>query len=46
MRLNDPLVTTVEFEGKEYPLDLSFDNVLDVFDILSDENLFPEEKMN
>lgn len=46
MRLNDPLVTSVEFESKEYSLDLSFDNVLDVFDILTDENLYPEEKIN
>lgn len=46
MRLNDPLVTSIEFEGKEYPIDLAFDNVLDVFDILADESLFPEEKIN
>ncbi|EMF0102436.1 Gp15 family bacteriophage protein [Enterococcus hirae] len=46
MRLNDPLVTSIEFEGKEYSIDLAFDNVLDVFDILADESLFPEEKIN
>lgn len=46
MRLNDPLVTSVEFEGKEHPIDLTFDNVLDVFDILEDSELFPEEKVN
>ena len=26
MRLNDPLVTSIEFEGKEYSIDLAFDN--------------------
>ncbi|MWO10056.1 hypothetical protein GQM99_21255 [Escherichia coli] len=46
MRLNDPLVTSVEFEGEEYSIDLAFDNVLDVFDVLADESLFPEEKIN
>ena len=46
MRLNDPLVTSIEFEGKEYSIDLAFDNVLDVFDVLADESLFPEEKIN
>ncbi|EGP5670175.1 hypothetical protein DSH57_00790 [Enterococcus faecium] len=46
MRLNDPLVTSIEFEGKEHPIDLTFDNVLDVFDILEDSELFPEEKVN
>ncbi len=30
MRLNDPLVTSIEFDGKELPIDLTFDNVLDV----------------
>ena len=46
MRLNDPLVTSIEFEGTEMPIDLTFDNVLDVFDILEDVDLFPEEKVN
>lgn len=46
MRLNDPLVTSLEFEDKEYPIDLAFDNVLDVFDILADESLLPGEKIN
>lgn len=46
MRLNDPLVTSIEFDGKELPIDLTFDNVLDVFDILEDSDLFPEEKVN
>lgn len=46
MRLNDPLVTAIEYEDKKYPIDLTFDNVLDVFDILEDSDLFPEEKVN
>ncbi|BDP64754.1 TPA: bacteriophage Gp15 family protein [Enterococcus faecium] len=46
MRLNDPLVTSIEFDGTELPIDLTFDNVLDVFDILEDSDLFPEEKVN
>ncbi|EON3036603.1 Gp15 family bacteriophage protein [Enterococcus faecium] len=46
MRLNDPLVTSIEFDGTELPIDLTFDNVLDVFDILEDSELFPEEKVN
>ena len=46
MRLNDPLVTSIEFDGIELPIDLTFDNVLDVFDILEDSDLFPEEKVN
>lgn len=46
MRLNDPLVTSIEFDGTELPIDLTFDNVLDVFDILEDSDLFPEEKAN
>lgn len=46
MRLNDPLVTSIEVDGIELPIDLTFDNVLDVFDILEDSDLFPEEKVN
>ncbi|GGB26867.1 hypothetical protein GCM10011409_00220 [Lentibacillus populi] len=44
MRLNDPLVTSFAFEGKEYAIDLSFDNVLDVFDYLNDKTLRDYEK--
>ncbi|ASV96524.1 Gp15 family bacteriophage protein [Enterococcus durans] len=46
MRLNDPLVTSIEFDGAEFPINLTFDNVLDVFDVLEDVDLFPEEKIN
>ncbi|SHI01773.1 bacteriophage Gp15 family protein [Virgibacillus chiguensis] len=44
MRLNDPLVTSFEYDGKEYAIDLAFDNVLDVFDVLNDELLRDYEK--
>lgn len=46
MRLNDPLVTSFSFCEKEYPIDLAFDNVLDVFDVLSDSSLFKEQKIH
>ncbi|WP_438310795.1 Gp15 family bacteriophage protein [Sporosarcina sp. FA9] len=39
MRLNDPLVTSFVFDDIEYQIDLSFDNVLDVFDVFDDEDL-------
>lgn len=45
MRLNDPLVTTFIYEGKEYNIDLVFDNVLDVFDYLNDERLREYERV-
>lgn len=44
MRLNDPLVTSFVYKQKEYAIDLSFDNVLDVFDVLEDKFLRKEEK--
>jgi hypothetical protein len=44
MRLNDLLVTSFVYDGKEYNIDLSFDNVLDVFDVLSDDTLRDYEK--
>lgn len=40
MKLNDPLVDSFEFDGKEYQINLSFDNVLDVFDVMNDQKLF------
>lgn len=46
MRLNDPLVTSFSFCEKDYPIDLAFDNVLDVFDVLSDSALFKEQKIH
>ncbi|MDQ6112808.1 Gp15 family bacteriophage protein [Enterococcus gallinarum] len=46
MRLNDPLTTEIEFEGVVYPLDLSFDNVLDVLDVIADKSLMAWEKVD
>lgn len=46
MRLNDPLTTEIEFEGVNYPLDLAFDNVLDVLDAISDDTLMTWEKVD
>lgn len=45
MKLNDLLVTDFEFDGVVYPIDLSFDVVLDVYDVLADETLFTNEKI-
>ena len=44
MRLNDSLTTEFEYNDKAYKIDLAFDNVLDVFDVLSDEDLREHEK--
>ena len=44
MRLNDPYVDSIEFEGEVYPLNLSFNRVLDVFDVLRDDVLSEVEK--
>lgn len=44
MRLNDPLITSFTYEGKEYDINLAFDNVLDVFDFLGDKTLRDHEK--
>lgn len=44
MRLNDPLATSFEFDEKEYTIDLAFDNVLDVFDVLDDKELREYER--
>ena len=45
MRLNDPLVTSFLYKNKEYDIDLSFDTVLDAYDIL-DSDLRGDEKAN
>lgn len=44
MRLNDTLVTSFDYKGEEYEIDLSFDVVLDVFDILDMPELRSYEK--
>lgn len=46
MRLNDRLVTEIDFQGKVYPLDLAFDNVLDVFDIINSDEMNEYEKLD
>ena len=46
MRLNDPLYTPYEINNKTIELDLSFDNVLDVLDVLNDETLEEFDKLN
>ena len=45
MRLNEALPTTFTFEGKEYDIDLAFDNVLDVYDITASDSLLDREKI-
>lgn len=44
MRLNDPLVTSFSYENKEYDIDLSFDTVLDVYDVLDNDKIRDHEK--
>lgn len=45
MRLNDRLVTSFIFNDKEYDVDLSFDNVLDVLDVQRNKSLRDGEKL-
>src|SRR5699024_3258908 len=45
MRLNDPLTTSIFFEEKEYPIDLSFDNVLDVLEVLRRTDILMTNKV-
>ncbi|SQF67896.1 bacteriophage Gp15 family protein [Streptococcus dysgalactiae] len=44
MKLNDPLVESFEFRGETYPINLSFNRVLDVFDVIDDDFLNEAEK--
>lgn len=44
MRLNRSLVTSFNYDGKTYDIDLAFDTVLTVFDVLDDERLMDLEK--
>lgn len=44
MRLNSRLITSFSFEDKTYDIDLAFDNVLDVFDVMDDKRLRDHEK--
>lgn len=45
MRLNAPLVTSFDFKGVEYELDMAFDNILDVFEQMDNERLRDYEKV-
>ena len=44
MKLNDALITSFSIDDKEYDIDLSFNKVLDVFEILKEEELTKFEK--
>lgn|SRR5699024_5390 len=44
MRLNNRLTTSFLFDDIEYSIDLAFDNVLDVFDVLEDKTLRDYER--
>jgi hypothetical protein len=44
MRLNDPLVTSFIYNGKEYAINFAFDVVLDAFDWLDRKDLRDHEK--
>lgn len=45
MRLNDPLVTSIFFNEKEYQLDLSFNRVLDVLEIIERKDILEFHKL-
>lgn len=45
MRLNDPLYNEYQINGKSVELDLAFDNILDVLDILNDKELADPDKL-
>ncbi|HET0594915.1 TPA: hypothetical protein VQK04_000489, partial [Streptococcus pneumoniae] len=39
MKLNDALITNFSIADKEYDIDLSFNKVLDVFEILKEDEM-------
>ena len=45
MKLNEPLETSFELEGKTFEIDCSFDVVLDVFEMFGDDVLNDVEKL-
>lgn len=45
MRLNDPLPTSIFFNGTKYPLNLAFNNVLDVLEILNNKRILIMHKL-
>lgn len=44
MRLNDPLITSFSYNNREHAIDLSFDTVLDAFEVLEKKYLRDNEK--
>lgn len=46
MRLNEQLTDIIAFDGHQYELNMSFDNVLTLFDMLADDELTEFEKLN
>lgn len=44
-KLNDKLRDYISYKGKNYSVDLSFDNVLDVLDVWNDASFEPEERL-
>lgn len=46
MKLNDPLIADYEINGKELEFDLSFDNVLDVLEVLNSSEFDVYNKIN
>ena len=46
MKLNDRLLNAYVYNGVEYRIDMTFDNVLDIFDVLADDDLSDFEKAN
>ncbi|MFI3604958.1 Gp15 family bacteriophage protein [Vagococcus fluvialis] len=45
MRLNNPLVTSIFFKGKEYPIELSFNRVLDVLEVIERKDILEFHKL-
>lgn len=45
MRLNKPLTTFIKYDGKKYPVDLSFNKVLDVLEILTRKDILKAHKL-
>lgn len=45
MRLNDPLADTIYFENQEYPIDLSFNRVLDCFEVFERTDILTKQKL-
>ncbi|WP_323074857.1 Gp15 family bacteriophage protein [Limosilactobacillus reuteri] len=45
LSLTEPLGDEFEYQGKKYPIDLSFDNVLKFYDLLDDKRLDDAEKI-